>query len=106
MSKEEEKKYQTLKTQLYLEDLGSIDLDAQLHTHSDAEIQITIWSSNSKKLWEGTAIEFWALILFGLETKKLMSICPKCGGTNKNHAPNCPIVQLAKKEVPEDARKD
>ena len=68
MPKEKVKEYQTLSSRLYLDNKGSIDLDAQLHSHSDAEIQVQVWNNSPvRKLWEGSSAEFWNIILKGIK---------------------------------------
>jgi hypothetical protein len=96
---EEPRKYQTLESKLYIEELGTIEVEAILSPHSDPRIEVEVWDIPQRKyLWNGTPEEFWNLILTGIAVERLMSTCPKCGGTNRDHARSCPLVALAKKE--------
>lgn len=89
--------YQTLESKLYIENTGQIEIHFSNHKSGFTQVEAKVWDINLHQfLWRGTPIEFWALILAGIEATAPKP-CPKCGQM-EGHQELCPIKLLAKKE--------
>jgi len=65
------KQVQSLTSELYLEDKGTIDMDIFILSSGDTEAEVKVWDDKKKEhTWTGTPEEFWNLIHKGMSKEQ------------------------------------
>jgi len=66
-----DKKATCIRSNLWMEDHGSIEFELMDYGSGDPKREVNIWDTKKEKyLWKGTPEEFWNLVLAGLEAQK------------------------------------